>query len=337
MPHHIAMMGGVTDRVIFALHIQPRHHRSGAPCIRHARLQGLAQSGQHTFVSQIDPPGGKPGREDIARQRNRGMRRAWWLDRTGFRERTAHQIIHRYPVIPDAVHERGISPVLQQAPDEVGQQGFMRTNRRINTARAVQLVSPHHLFIKRLAHAVQALKLVIAGGEIRPGQCIDCGQSLGIVRGKLGEQHIAPRKQLLRADEIGHIGVHLARKHREVRQTIDLRPLYLAIPVCPFDQTNHNPPPGALREIGQPIDHTRAALAISLHDKAETIPPRQIRIERQRFEQIERKLQTVRLLRIDVQPHVVLPAKQRQPAQVWQQFGHHPASLRTRITRMKRR
>ena len=64
--------------------------------------------------------------------------------------------------ISDAVDERGISAVLQQTPHQIGQQCLMRANGRVDSAGPVKLLRANDFLIKRLAHAVQALELVLA-------------------------------------------------------------------------------------------------------------------------------------------------------------------------------
>jgi hypothetical protein len=74
--------------------------------------------------------------------------------------------VERNRRVGDAVHERGVGAVLQQAPHQVGQQRLVRAHRRVDAARPPQLAlahRAHHLLVQRLAHAVQALELVLPG------------------------------------------------------------------------------------------------------------------------------------------------------------------------------
>ena len=44
---------------------------------------------------------------------------------------------------------------------QVGQQGLVRADRRIDAAGMAQAVLPHHLVVEGFAHAVQALELIV--------------------------------------------------------------------------------------------------------------------------------------------------------------------------------
>jgi hypothetical protein len=54
------------------------------------------------------------------------------------------------------------------------------------------------------------------------------------------------------------------------------------------------------------VDHVRAAFLISLDHKADTVPAGQLRLEAQRFQQVQRELQAVGFFSVDVQADVVL-------------------------------
>ena len=88
-------------------------------------------------------------------------------------------------------------------------------------------------------------------------------------------------------------------------------------------------------EVDEEIQHEGRAFLIGLHDEADTVPARQCRVETQSFEQIERELQPVGLLRIDVQADLIGPRERGQPDKTRQQLRHHPAPLRARIARMQ--
>lgn len=87
--------------------------------------------------------------------------------------RIGNQFVQRQGGIGNAVNEGGVRPVLQQTTHQVRQQGFMGTDRSINTARTVQLALCHFtgdLLVERFTHAVQALEFVLARIVVLPGQ-----------------------------------------------------------------------------------------------------------------------------------------------------------------------
>ena len=86
----------------------------------------------------------------------------------------------------------------------------MRADRRIDAARPVELARPDDFLVERLAHAVQALELVLAGIEILAGHGMDRGQRQRIVGGELREHRVGRGQQLARAGEVGDVGVDLA-------------------------------------------------------------------------------------------------------------------------------
>ena len=227
----------------------------------------------------------------------------------GFFHRIGDQFVDRDIFVPDAVDEAAVGTVFKQAAHQIGQQRLMRAHRRIDAARPVQLVRPHHLLIQRLTHAVQALEFIAAKGEIRPGHGVNGGQRVGIVGGKLREHRIARAEQFGGAGKVRHIGVQLARKHREIAEAIHLGALDLAVPISAFHQPHHDPPAAAAGQIDQPVDHQRAALAIGLYHETQAVPALQHRRQRQRFQQIERQFQPVGFFGIDVEADAIALGK----------------------------
>ena len=63
--------------------------------------------------------------------------------------------------VDEAVDEGGVGAVLEQAADEVGEQRLVGADRRVDAAGAVELVLADDLVVEGLAHAVQALELVV--------------------------------------------------------------------------------------------------------------------------------------------------------------------------------
>ena len=177
---------------------------------------------------------------------------------------------------------------------------------------------------------MQALEFIAADFEIRSGELIDGRQRLRIVGGELGEDGVWRRQQFPRASGVGDVGVDLASVNGEVRQSIDLRPLDLSVPIGALDQPDHDASLAAAGEIDDPVDHEGAALAVALHHEAQAVPFRKFGVERQAFEQIERQLQSVGLLGIDIEADVITFGEQRELAHTRQQFAHDAVALRGR-------
>ena len=138
------------------------------------------------FIRQIQPHRIDALRTiQIARQRDLRVRRAERHDLRRFINRIGHQILDRDVFVSDAVHERGIRAVFQQASHQIREQRFMRADRCIHAARTVQLVAARDFFVERLAHAVQALELVLAGIVVLAREVIDGRECMCVVRGEL--------------------------------------------------------------------------------------------------------------------------------------------------------
>ena len=112
-------------------------------------------------------------------------------------------------LIHDLIDEGAIGPVLQQAPDQVGEQIMMCTHRRIDAATCTVLIHDH--IVQRLTHAVQALKLkrlIVLTCHIQNGR-----YRVRIVGGKLRVDTIAQCQQPTSTRDVAHIRIGLARKH----------------------------------------------------------------------------------------------------------------------------
>src|SRR5208337_936338 len=118
--------------------------------------------------------------------------------------------------------------------------------RRIDPARAVEIAGADDMTVKRLAHAMQALKLVITGPELRAREVIDRRKRLRVVGCKLRKNEIPPGQKPLRADEVAHIRVGLARKDRIALKPIHLCALDLAVPISALYEADHEAPLRAL-------------------------------------------------------------------------------------------
>ena len=76
--------------------------------------------------------------------------------------RPFQDILDRHAWIGGGGDERGVGAVLQQPPDEIGQQIAMAADRRIDPARRARHLGQQRL-VQHLAHAVQALEFVALG------------------------------------------------------------------------------------------------------------------------------------------------------------------------------
>ncbi len=135
--------------------------------------------------------------------------------------------------IDDAIDERRVGAVFEQAAHEVGEQRFVRPDRCIDAAGAVELARSDDLVVHALAHPVQALEFVVGGA----GQRVDRSDRERVVARELGIDRVGCRQHRFGTGEIRHIGVHLAREHGVVAEPLDLRALDLAIPVRALDQS----------------------------------------------------------------------------------------------------
>ncbi len=220
------------------------------------------------------------------RQAQRAFRGQHLLDG---RHRIGHQHLQRDALVRDAVDERGVRAVFQQSAYQVSQQGFVAADRRIDAARTIQttFALADHLFVQRLAHAVQALELVLAGVIVRARELIHGGKGMGVVCGELRIDRLGRREQLAGAGDEGHVGVSLAGIDRVAFQPVDLRKLDFAVPVSAFDQTDHQPMVAALGQIDQKFHHVRAPLLIGLDDKADAVPVVQRGFEAEPLEEVQ--------------------------------------------------
>ena len=128
-----------------------------------------------------------------------------------FSDRIGHHFLGRQARIDDAIDERGVGAVFEQAAHEIRQQIFVRTDRRVHPAGVLAPGTAHDAVVQLRAHAVQALEFEPVGiaaehlGHVRDG--------VRIVRGELRIDTFAGTLEQARAGEIGHIGVRLAREH----------------------------------------------------------------------------------------------------------------------------
>ena len=235
--------------------------------------------------------------------------------------------------VDDPVDERAVGAVLEQPPHEVGEQRLVRADGRVDAAGAIELRLPDDLVVDALAHAVQALELVLRiAGELVHGGDGEC-----IVARELRIDGVGGREHRLRARQVGDIGVRLAREDRVSGQPVDLGALDLGVPVGTLDQPQHQAPPVPARERDDPVDRGPRALLVTLHDETQAVPVGEAWIRRQPREEVERELEAVGLLGVDRETDVVALRELRQRDQLRRQLGQHALALRTAEARMQRR
>ena len=237
-------------------------------------------------------------------------------------------------VVDDPVDEGCIGAVLEQAPHEIGQEILVAADGRVNAAGPVELVGADDLLVERLAHAVQALKLVIPAftRELEHG-----GERVCVVRGELPVESVGRRKQPPRAREIGDVGCDLAREDGVARKPALLAALDLAVPVGALDQPHHEPAAGAAREIGKPVYQRERALLVGLHREPEPVPARERRLKRQPLDHVEREVEPLGFLGVDRESDALrfgVPGERQQDRR---QLAERALALRLHIARMQSR
>ena len=170
---------------------------------------------------------------------------------------------------------------------------------------------------------MQALELVVGVSSER----VDGGDGEGVMARKLRIHRIGRREHRPGAGEIGNVGMHLAREYRIAVEPVDLRALDLAVPIRSLHQTDHHPAAITPRDIDDPVDHRASAFLIRLHDKAEPVPSDQCGIGRQALEQVERELEPIGFLGVEVEPDVAPSRALRQMEKPRQQLGKNAFAL----------
>ena len=185
------------------------------------------------------------------------------LERIDFGDGVGHHLFRRKAGIDDAVDERRVGAILEQAPDEIRQQVFMCADRRIDAAGVFAPGPAHHAVVQLRAHSMQALEfepIRIATENFR-----DMRDGVRIVGRELGIDALAGALEQARAGEIGHVGVRLAREHRIAGEPALLRALDLAVPVRALDQAQRDAPVGLAQPLPQPLERCVGPLLVGLH------------------------------------------------------------------------
>ena len=179
----------------------------------------------------------------------------------------------------------------------------MPADRRINAARAVELVGADHILVKRLSHAMQALELV----RRITGSHIGRRDRMGVMGGELRIERLRVRQQQPQTGQIRNISVQLAREDRVIGVAPLLRPLDLAVPIGALDEADGQAFAGTMREPPQPAQHRYRTLAIGLHRQSEALPAFKLRIGQSPREEVQRQIEPVLLLRVDGHRNALCP------------------------------
>ena len=332
---HIGTIGGRRHRTALTNRLVTTNHRRGK-IIPTTASGDLSRHGfKCCLVLHVDSFAIGPLRaKKMGRKRNTGMRFARQcrdvLDRIG------QQHVDRQTGIGDAIHERGVGAVFEQAPRQVGQQLFVVTDRRIDPASAIPLVLAHHFAIQFAAHAVQALVFPFVAADL-DGDLGHCGQCVCVMRGEGREESHRIGQKAPRAGQIAHVGRILACEDGVTGQPALLRQLDFGIPIGALDQAYGQTPLGTTRQIGQPIDRCRRTFLIGLHRQPQAIPPGEFAVERQKFDQVERKLEAVGFLRVDREADVLRFRPQGQRLDRRPELAPHAFFVGRLIARMERR
>ncbi|OIQ81085.1 hypothetical protein GALL_371530 [mine drainage metagenome] len=338
MADDVACVGRVEHRTLAARAFAVGQQRVRAPAHVEAGQPGRGQRTQALLVAEVESRRVLAQRaEQRARQGDLRVRRADRLDAPGELDRVGDDVVEIGFGVVDLVHERGVGAVLEQAANQVGEQRLVGAHRRVDAARPVHRRRTDDFLVQRLAHAVQALELVLADVEVLARHRVDRSDRVRVVRGELREYRVGRRQQAARARQVGHVGVHLARVDGEVLEPVELRALDFRIPVRALDQAHHQPPARALRQVDQEVEHEGRAFLVGLHDETDAVPALQAGVETQALEQVQRQLEAVGFLGVDVQPDVVAARQPRQLLQPRQQLVHHALALGARVARVQRR
>lgn len=131
-------------------------HRAGYPCPagrrggpgqRRTVAERLCQADERAFVSQVQTLGIAAIGEQVSGQRDQVMALAGAIHGAHDINRIGRQFLRRHLRIGEAMDKTAVRAIFQQAADQIGEQRFMRADRGVDAARAVQLRRADHLFI----------------------------------------------------------------------------------------------------------------------------------------------------------------------------------------------
>jgi hypothetical protein len=326
-----AMVARVEDRLGHTLLLDPADDGCGVPGLAHRGVEVVAQGHERRRMGQVDPARVAPHRQiKIRRQRDARMRLLRQLGEA--RHRVGDDLVDRLLVVDDAVDKRGVGAVFEQSPHQIGEQLLMTADRRVDAAWPAEMVGSNDFVVERFAHAVQALEFPVAAVA---GKLDDGRDGVRVVGRELRVEDAAAIEQTAGTGEIGDVGRGLAGPHRIAVEPALLAALHFAVPIGALDEPDHQPPPAAPGEVGEPFDQRQSALLIGLDREAEPVPPRELRGERQRFDQVERQVEPVGLLGVDRKADAGLARLAGERQQWRSHLGEHALALRHLVARVQ--
>ncbi len=324
-------LGGIAPGMRLATTRSAGQHRSGSPKMRRGeRLSFSVDPRQRHRIGNVEPFGVAALRSKDARRR-RDRRIGGGALRHDRLERIMHDILRLDGLVDDLMHEGRIGAVLEQAADQIRKQVGVRAHRGIDaTARAFDL--PHRL-VQRFAHAVQPLEFK---AFLVTRHCENRGDAVRVVGRELRIDAVSHAEQLLGAGDIGDVGVRLAREHRIACKPQHLRAFDLGVPVGPLDEPDHDAAIDAFGERVEPVDDKGGAGAIGLNHDPHSLPAGKPGIRQHPFDHIQRQIEPVGFLGIDVQADARVTRGKRQRQQALDNDRKHRFLLAHFITRVKR-
>ena len=206
----------------------------------------------------------------------------------------------------------------------------MGAHRRVDSAPGA--VHSAHRLVQGLAHAVQALEL-----EVLPtsGHVQHRRHRVRVVGRELGVDAVGHREEPACAREEGDVGARLAGEYGEAVEPEHLGALHLGVPVRALHEPDHDPAAELSGELVEPVDDVRRPLPVGLHHDPEALPARECGVREHRLDDIEREVEPVRLLGVDVEPDARGLRQQRERSQPRDQLGHDPVTLGELVARVQ--
>lgn len=191
---------------------------------------------------------------------------------------------------------------------------------------ATHSTGPDQLVVKRLAHAVEALELVIVSPGPTHGP--HGRQGVGVMGGELGVDAVPGGQEAAGAGQIGKVGMSFAGIDRIVGEALDLGPLDFRVPIGALHEADQQASARLVSRGDEPIENGRGTLLIGLDDEADPVPAGQAGLGEQHREEVQARFQAFGLLGVDMDGNVVLAGQLAEPHQAGGDLGHEPLRLR---------
>ncbi len=175
----------------------------------------------------------------------------------------------------------------------------MRAHGRIDPAFAALTLT--YDIEKLLAHSMKPLKFKTLRTV---AHLQNCSHGMRIMRRELRINPIGHGEKFARASQIRNVRRGLAGEDRKTVKPVDLGALDLGIPVSAFHQPHHHAAVKASGEFVDVIYDRRGAQAIGLDHHTEPVPSGQFRVGKDRVDHVQRQLQPVGFLGVDVEADI---------------------------------